>query len=86
MKIRLFKTMSSFLTGIKITAATLIECLSKVTKTDPLYIITGDLHQPQYLVHNDIISLLNFKMLFICGTDIKLSQIVDSGFYLWSQL
>ena len=41
---------------------------------------------PQYLVHNDIISLLNFKMLFICGTDIKLSQLVDSGCYLWSQL
>ena len=38
------------MTGIKITAAALIECLSKVTTTDPLYIIAGDLHQPQYLV------------------------------------
>ena len=58
MKLRLFKTMSFFLTGIKITAATLIECLSKVTiTTDPLYIIASDLHQPQYLVHNDIIHI-----------------------------
>ena len=48
MKLRLFKTMSFFLTGIKITAATLIECLSKVTITDPIYVIAGDLHQPQY--------------------------------------
>ena len=38
------------MTGIKITAAALIECLSKVTITDPLYTIAGDLHQPQYLV------------------------------------
>ena len=32
------------MTGIKITAAALIECLSKVTTTEPIYVIAGDLH------------------------------------------